>query len=128
MTTPVVRTRARPVRNLDLPAPAPEPAKVDGEGSAEGFQQVTRRNYDKSVTTEMEKIRVPGFKGIEPARVRLGGSVTRNLGDFNSARVEVMIEMPCLPEMSEVQRVYDMLSEKLDELIPQELLKATTSA
>jgi hypothetical protein len=56
--------------------------------------------------------------------VRVGGSVTRNLGDFNSARVEVMMELPCLPEIGEMRRVADLISAQIDEIIPTELEKS----
>jgi hypothetical protein len=118
MVEPRVRQRKRA---MDLTTPAP----IDE--SAEGFIFVKRTAYDRKEETE-EKIRVPDLmaklNGGKPAVVRVGGSVTRNLGDFNSARVEVMMELPCLPEISEMRRVADLLSQHLDDLIPQELKKA----
>jgi len=106
----LVRPRNRPARSLDV------------EG-AEGTVVVSRVAY--GITTESaERIRVPVFQ-TTPARVRVTGSVTRNLGDYNSARVEVSIEMPCYPEQSEVQRTYDYISGLLDTMIPAELAKAT---
>lgn len=89
----------------------------------EGMIFVRRAAYGVE-TEERERIRVPVFR-TAPARVRVCGSVTRNLGDFNSARVEVSIEMPCYPEESEVRRVYDWASALLDEMVPAELAKAT---
>ena len=35
---------------------------------------------------------------VNPAYVSLGGSVTRNLGNYQSAKMEVHISLPCLPE------------------------------
>jgi hypothetical protein len=105
----LVRQRSRPARSLDV------------EG-AEGSITVSRSAYGIASDTQ-EKIRVPIFH-TTPARVRVSGSVTRNLGDYNSARVEVSIELPCYPEQSEVQRTYDYISGLLDTMIPAELAKA----
>jgi hypothetical protein len=71
-----------------------------------------------------EVVKVPVFH-TQPARVRVCGSVTRNLGDYNSARVEVSIEVPCNPEASEIDRAYQWASDKLDTYIPQQLALAT---
>lgn len=115
-TTPRKRTRK------SAPAEAPTIAATE-----EGFLSIHRTAYGKDEQT-LEKIRVPDLAaqlgGIQPARVRIGGGITRNLGDYNSARVEVMIELPCLPEISECRRVADLISAQLDELIPGELEKA----
>lgn len=105
-----IRARTRESRPLDLDA-------------AEGTVLVRRVAYgDETETTEM--VRVPVFR-TPPARVRVTGSVTRNLGDYNSARVEVMVELPCYPEQSEIQRAYEHASSLVDKYIPQELDKAT---
>jgi hypothetical protein len=64
------------------------------------------------------------LNGVQPARVRVGGSVTRNLGDFNSARVEVMMELPCLPEIGEMRRVADLSVRKSTKSFPTELEKS----
>ena len=115
--TPRVRVRKRA---MDLPL-------VDK--TAEGFISVQRTAYSCSEET-LEKIQVPdlvaALKGGKPGIVRVGGSVTKNLGDYNSARVEVMLELPCLPEISEMRRVAELLSAQLDEIIPNELAKAIT--
>lgn len=97
--------------------------------ATEGFISIQRTAYSRSEET-LEKILVPdlaaALKGGKPGIVRVGGSVTKNLGDFNSARVEVTLELPCLPEITEMRRVAELLSTQLDELIPNELAKAIT--
>lgn len=118
--TDPIRTRSRsqttPARSITLADP------VSARVTHEGTIHVHRAAYGRE-EEHTETIRVPNFAG-PVARVRVEGSVTRNLGDYNSARVAVAIEMPCYPEMGEVQRVYELLSAKLDELVPQELAKA----
>lgn len=110
-----VRTRRR---KLDL-----EPINQ----TAEGFLTVKATCYGRDHETD-EVIRVPDLaaqlNGVQPARVRIGGSVTRNLGDYNSARVEVMMELPCLPEIGEMRRVADLISAEIDRIIPTELEKS----
>lgn len=89
---------------------------------AEGTVLVRRAAYGQEVETK-EALRVPIFH-TTPARVRVTGSITRNLGDYNSARVEVMVEIPCYPEKSEIDRAYAFASEVVDQYIPVELDKA----
>jgi hypothetical protein len=108
----VVRNRVRPARPLDLEVP-------------EGTIVVRRAAYGQEEETK-EVVRVPVFH-TAPARIRVVGSVTRNLGDYNSARVEVMIEVPCNPEASEIDRAYKWASEVLDTYIPEQLAAATGS-
>ena len=74
-----------------------------------------------------ETIRVPFFGNVEIGRVGVTGSITRNLGDFNSVRVEVNFELPCLPELSEAERVYNIAAKFVDERIKTELEDAITS-
>ena len=95
--------------------------------TSEGFLHVKRTCYGREEESD-EVVRVPDLagqlNGVQPARVRIGGSVTRNLGDYNSARVEVMMELPCLPEVEEMRRVADLISAEIDRIIPAELEKS----
>ncbi|KRW94272.1 hypothetical protein [Paracoccus sp. MKU1] len=122
--SPPVRNRAPRAVDLDAPS-APESAPTQpSKVGAVGYVTTQRTNYYGQEHQHMEEVRVPVFHP-QPARVRVGGSVTQNLGDYNSARVEVSIEMPCLPETSEVERVYLMLSEQVDVMLRRELEIAT---
>jgi len=67
---------------------------------------------------ERHTIRVPVFpEGVTPASVTITGSVTKNLGNYNSARVEASITLPCLPVEEEVGRVATILEGWVDEII-----------
>lgn len=106
------RTRTRPkpkARALDVPT---------------GTMEVSRRGLGAE-SEEAETIRVPAFEG-PVGRVRVEGSVTRNMGDFNSVRVAVAIEMPCYPVEAEVDACYAWCSTKVDAKIAEELRLATT--
>lgn len=106
------RTRSRPSRPLEL---------------QEAATTIAVRRTAYGVDSEsVDTVNVPVFATV-PARVRVVGSVTRNLGDYNSARVEVMIEVPCYPEESEIHRAYEYASSLVDRYIPQELNKAIGS-
>lgn len=109
MTESVIRARRREARPLELETP-------------EATILVSRTAYGNEAQ-EKETIRVPAFH-TTPARVRVVGSVTRNLGDYNSARVEVMVEIPCYPEATDIDRAYAYASSLIDRYIPQELDKA----
>lgn len=113
-----VRQRQRRVA-LD---PTPQEVASAQAEVKEGFVLVQRVAYGQENET-LEKVYVPLF-GTQSARVRVSAGATRNLGDYNSARVDVMIELPCYPEESEMRRAYEFASTMLDELVPIELEKA----
>lgn len=95
----------------------------------EGTMMVRRTEYggEEERSETLDTIRVPVF-ATEAARIRVHGSITRNMGDFNSVRVEVMLELPLLPEMSEVDRVYGIASGWVDARMAQELERATNGS
>ncbi len=103
-----VRTRTRSKRALDIPT---------------GTMEVTRAGYSGD-PEETETVQVPKFEG-EASRVRVEGSITRNMGDYNSIRIAVMVEMPCYPSESDVDRCYDWCSAKVEDKIQNELRIAT---
>lgn len=59
------------------------------------------------------------------ARVRVGGSSTVKLQDMNFVRCEVSVEMPCEPNEAAVRSTYAQLSTLVDDLLNDELDKAT---
>ena len=103
--------RHRSRRNLDL--------------GLEGLVEVTRAGYD-GVAEEVESIRVPRFE-VPPAWVRVEGSVTRNMGNYNSIRIAVMVEMPCYPSQYDANRCYDWCSNYIENKLQNELRVAGVS-
>lgn len=103
----------------------------------EGTQStsVTRKtqNYGESeLKNKTSKIPVDILQDIQnPARVRVEASVTKNMGNYESIRVGVMVEMPCAPNEKDVtrmykylsQRVYDMTAEEVDLAVDGDLLQ-----
>lgn len=108
-----------PQRAVDL-----SPDKNDELVGAEGYVFRKRVAYDGAPVESMEKVRVPVFSSA-PARVKVAGGVTQNMGDYNSARVDVMVELPCLPEASEIERAYGVASGMVDRFLREELNAAT---
>ena len=135
MSATVTRARARGPLLIRPQPPAPVSASVSSPtrnldlGAAQGTIEVSRARYHRGVlvgdeTNYEERIRVPMFTNT-PARVRVEGGVTRNMGDYNSIKVGVIIEYPCYPEESEVRRTYRIVSNLVDELIGSELAQAS---
>ncbi len=90
-----------------------------------GSISVQRTNYHSGqvvsdVSEDGELLDVPVFV-TDPAYVEVQGSITRNMGDFNSVRIQVSLSMPALPEMSEVERVYAMASAWVEERLESEM-------
>jgi len=104
---------------------ATPPKRTKQRTRKDGTLSVKRAHYDAAKlideTETIEKVNVPFFGDVEVGRVRVGGSVTRNMGDYNSVRVEVSFELPCLPELSEANRVYAITSKFVDGKIKKEL-------
>ncbi len=59
---------------------------------------------------QTETIDVPLF-ATKPAMLRVGGGATLNIGGMQFVRVDVHLELPCYPVMSEVERAYDVALE-----------------
>lgn len=118
------RTRHRPAVTAPAQAVAAVPARALELQGAEGTIEVFRSAYGRQ-TESRERIRVPVY-GTNVARVGVKGGITRNLGDYNSARVDVSIEVPCYPVEEDIRAAYVFASEMIDELLPLELEKAVT--
>ncbi|QIG76121.1 hypothetical protein EVC24_100 [Rhizobium phage RHph_I4] len=107
---------AAPRRAVDLSV---EPQLTIHEGSV----MVSRNMYGVETESVNEKIAVPLFH-TAPARIRISGGITKNLGDYNSARFDVSIELPCYPEDSELDRTKRYISGKVEEYLMEEMEQA----
>lgn len=81
------------------------------EAQGEAITTLTHKSggYVAKETETVEKVGDPKLYDQPVCHVRVGGSITRNLGDFNSAKLEVHLEVPCLP--NEIDGVYDYATE-----------------
>jgi hypothetical protein len=91
-----------------------------------GFKWVSRVRYNnltketiEEVSSE-EQIAVPNFEGAT-GRVGVSAHVTKNLGNFESARVGVELSLPTLPIQEELVRVYDELQTLAASMIDEQL-------
>ena len=86
--------------------PRPRQRRIESEpvrSIHQGTIEVERTNYGIE-HHEIERISVPLF-ATHPARVSVAGGVTRQLAGMEFARIDVRVELPCLPEISEIERV-----------------------
>jgi hypothetical protein len=100
------RTRAR----------SKKPSKLDGVKTIRVISKL------KTVDGEeiAEEIEVEQFE-VEPAYVRAGAGVTRNLGDYESLRVDVSITIPCYKE--DIERTYDVAADMVAAYLQDEVDK-----
>lgn len=79
-------------------------------------QQMT--SHGETISTDhkttMHEVPAPSTKPMELAKVRYSCGFTKNIGEFNSVRAEVAIELPCLPLEAEIASAYDKAVELVD--------------
>jgi len=68
--------------------------------------------------TVLEEHEVHIFE-TEPAIVRVNAGVTKNLGNYESLRVDVAISIPCYKEM--VGDTFDAIAEEVSDLLAEEV-------
>lgn len=71
---------------------------------------------DEDMVLEEQEVHV--FE-TEPAMVRVNAGVTKNLGNYESLRVDVAISVPCYAEM--VDDTFDAIAEQVSELLADEV-------
>ncbi|MBQ9407185.1 MAG: hypothetical protein IJU37_10690 [Desulfovibrio sp.] len=89
----------------------------------EGTITVSATQFNQ-VSEEKEYIEIRPFATV-PAKVGVKFGRTLNLGNYESARVDVLIEMPCYAE--EAKRVYQEVLDMAQARIAEEVDKITKS-
>lgn len=85
----------------------------------EGYVYVSRVAYgNEEVSTE--PLKVPDFQGVPVARVTTGASFTKNLGNYESAKITVEVSLPCFPEESEIVRAYDTAQTLMGDMLEEQ--------
>jgi hypothetical protein len=79
---------------------------------------VTASLYGQEKQTE--EIYVQRFE-VDPAYVRVNAGVTRNLGNYESLRLDVSITVPCYVE--QIQETFDAVSTRVAALLESEIEK-----
>lgn len=59
--------------------------------------------------------------------VTVEGGITKNLGDYNSARIAVTVSLPCEPTEEGVHKTYKQLSKLVDQLMNEEYDKVMST-
>lgn len=83
----------------------------------EAFYEVARTRVGEEEEVEMGRIRVSPFE-TNPAVVSVKGGATVNLGNYQSARVDVMLSIPCYVE--EIDEIYPKAKEWVDSRLAKE--------
>jgi len=111
------------LRERKAPVKAPPARILDVEG-AEGFITVKRGRFNMGKLIfekeDLDTITVPWFNG-PIARVKISSSTTRNLGDYNSVKVEVSLDLPCYAVPGEIEHTYNQAADWVCAKIESEL-------
>jgi len=70
---------------------------------------------------ETETFAVPDMGGTIPAIIAVEESITRNLGNFESGRVTVRLERPCLNNDKAIDLMKEIVATKVNDYIIEEL-------
>lgn len=88
----------------------------------------TRPDLDREQQEQLEEVTFP--PGVEPARVHVGAGTTRNMGNFESMRMDVSVTIPCMPTPEGIEAAYiqasDFCAVKLEEELNQWLPQRPT--
>ena len=95
-----------------------------------GYKFVTKSAYGEETATD-EQIAVADFQGEPTGEVKVSAHYTKNLGNYESARIGIEIMLPCqaseeaaLATYVKVQdMVADILNEQLNDLDPVQAVK-----
>lgn len=127
--------RAKSAKAAPAAQPVPvETAPLEPQGSVqvdEGVLMVRRCHYAEGVTLaerhHEERVPTPKFEG-EVARTRVSLGVTKNLGGFEFARIDIMVELPCNPNPTDLQETSEFASQMATEFMNRELATALPPA
>lgn len=89
-----------------------------GAETIEKISVVTSSEKDK---TDSRKVRAIRKFESEPAYVRINTGMTKNLGNYESLRIDVSLTVPCYPE--EIEQVFDKVSDDVAALLAREMQK-----
>ena len=86
---------------------------------------VTRKaagGEEREIKNEVKKIPAGHITEVKnPAYLRMEHSATKNMQNYESVRVAVALEMPCLPEEKEIKKTADFISKRIETLMMDEM-------
>jgi len=125
----IVRSKKIPVEVPERPAIDPPKRKsriplrdmtdAAALSAPDGSVLVRMTSYGTDNLREV-KIPVPVIEG-PPAKVRVSGGVTRSLGNFEFARIDVAVELPCQPNKDDIDHTYDFASRTVEDYLSYEI-------
>jgi hypothetical protein len=74
--------------------------------------------YGGEERNRQEKLKVRKFL-VEPAYVRVNAGMTKNMGNYESLRIDVSITVPCYTE--EIDKVFPAVADKVSIFLEEEL-------
>jgi len=98
--------------------------EAGGKNSEKGTTTVSVNKTSGSVTVSDESETShpeASTKSTTPAYVRVAGGKTINLGDFESLRIDISVEMPCEPTSDAVEAKYYEITATLDKLMSERI-------
>jgi hypothetical protein len=93
-------------------------AQTKGSGSVTKTH-VSKKGGQENVLLDTVDDLDTSFSDTDGARVAVGFGFTKNLGNFESARVEIRIELPCLK--TNIQETYNAAKKFVEEQMETEL-------
>lgn len=90
--------------------------KKSGATAVESVKSIMVSAYGKEDITEERLVHI--FE-TTPATVKVNAGVTKNLGNYESLRVDVAIVVPCYQEM--VEETFNSVAEQVAELLSDEV-------
>lgn len=91
---------------------------ADVVSAEETLTVTTSHGKDDDGTRSTKKLRVRKFL-VEPAYVRVNAGMTKNMGNFESLRLDVSLTVPCYAE--EVDDVFPDVADRVSEFLEEEL-------
>lgn len=109
--------------NMNTPSPpavAASATQAPPQTSVRATTAVVTRSFGKigAIEASDQKLEVRGFV-TEPATVEIGYGLTLNIGNYESARVDVKVSVPCYRE--EINEAYDFAKKWAEERVQAEV-------
>lgn len=101
----------------------PDVATAQGTRTVRSRREKAGQEIDGSEVEDQET-EIHKFT-TDPAYVRVNAGVTKNMGSYESLRIDVSVSMPCYKE--QVDRTYEELSERVYKMLDEELKKYDVS-
>lgn len=87
----------------------------------EAYKYVSRVAYKEDEVLETTPLKVPDFQGVPTARVTVSAHMTKNLGNYESAKIGIEVSLPCFPTQAEIVRAADEAQVLISELLNEQL-------